>query len=178
VSINELVRSVDLALGGCQSDLAPRLVLTNVSLTSFAAKLDADVVEGRMSLALDVDWSGDEASDRLVFGIRQPNEWRNRLELVKNGVYLRLIAADSSGREVDVSVSIASWRPGVHNVTAMWGQGHTALAIEGTLVGDSTLGDILLAAGSDLLIGGDLPGSTLSQLGGSVRQVAFAAGPP
>jgi hypothetical protein len=54
--------------------------------------------------------------------LRGPNEWSNRLELVKNGEFLRFILTDSTGREADISTRINDWVAGDrHDVSASYG---------------------------------------------------------
>jgi len=176
VTISELVRAVTTALTECRPEPDPRIVLSELALTGFAATLRAPVREGRVALVLRPDWAADD--DRFVFSISQPNQFSNRLELVKNGEFLRWIVAESSGAERDLSVRISYWRPGdEHSVRVTWGPAGATMTIDGVLAGPQALGEVLLPAGSDVLVGMDRRGSNYLGSAESIRAFAFAAGP-
>ena len=172
VGIEELVGAVNHALTGCPSPPEAVIVLQGIALPTLAATLDSDVAAGRVEVKIDTDWNGDDESDRAIFSVLAPHTWPGRVELVKNGDFLRWIVAESSGLEHDLSVRIASWRPGTHTIAASWGHGTAELSVDGTLGGQSQLGEVLLTAGSDVVVGAaGAPGTTF-------HRVVFSATPP
>jgi len=172
VAVEELVGAVNHALDGCPSVHEPMIVLSGVSLPYLAATLGAEVTGGHVELAMQTDWGGGDGSDHALFAISAPNTWPSRVELLKNGEFLRLVVTETSGFERDVSVHIASLHPGAHTITASWGQGTAQLAVDDGPPGQFTIGDVLLAAGSDLLVGS--PGAS----GTTFRRVLFDASLP
>jgi hypothetical protein len=107
------------------------------------------------------DWSGSDQTDNALLEIRQEHEWANRLELVKNGEFLRFIVTPDSGQEADISVRINDWQPGdQHDVRASYGDGKTYLFIDGNLVGSVPYsGNLQFAQGTPMFLGGDHTGS-------------------
>jgi len=107
------------------------------------------------------DWSGADQTDNALLEIRQEHEWANRLELVKNGEFLRFIVTPDSGQEADISVRINDWQPGdQHDVRASYGDGKTYLFIDGNLVGSVPYsGNLQFAQGTPMFLGGDHTGS-------------------
>ena len=107
------------------------------------------------------NWSGSDQTDNALLEIRQEHEWANRLELVKNGEFLRFIVTPDSGQEADISVRINDWQPGdQHDVRASYGDGKTYLFIDGRLVGSVPYqGNLQFAQGTPMYLGGDHTGS-------------------
>ena len=71
------------------------------------------------SFKIEPDWSGSDQTDNALLQLRGQHEWSNRLELVKNGEFLRFILTDNTGREADISVRITDWVAGQeHDVRA------------------------------------------------------------
>jgi hypothetical protein len=154
VSIDELVGAVRLALDGCPSTPTPRIVLTDVDLSSFAATLDARVTQGHISVTIET--AADDTGGPL-FKISN-RQTLSTVSLVRNGDFLRWITADSSGPERDISVRVTTWQPGVHTIIANWGRGQTAIGVDSVQFGLTATDDIILDAGSDFLLGS--PGTT------------------
>ena len=101
------------------------------------------------------NWGGADESNNTLAQIRVENEWSNRLELVKNGKYLRFILTDSTGAERDISYMIDSWTSGErHQVTPTWGDGAMELYVDGHLVGRNTYsGDLQIRPGTPMHLG-------------------------
>jgi hypothetical protein len=67
--------------------------------------------------------------------IRQEHEWNNRLEIVKNGEFLRFILTDNTGK-ADISARITDWQPNEEkNIEFSWGNGRTEATVDNQVVG-------------------------------------------
>jgi hypothetical protein len=143
----------------------------NDSQLTFAEAGGASGEAGTISFDVEPDWSGGDATDNSLVQIRAENEWANRLQLVKNGRFLRFILADNTGREADISVPIDSWQPGdPHNVTASWGDGRTSLYIDGRLAGSNTYeGAFDIPPNTPLHLGSDFPSSDYGGANATIR---------
>jgi hypothetical protein len=108
-----------------------------------------------MSLEISPNWAGTEETNNTLAQIRQPNQWNNRMELVKNGKYLRFVVTDNTGKESDVSHLITSWAPGErHEVVPTWGNGEIRLYVDGQLVGrDKYEGKLEIPPGTPMQLG-------------------------
>jgi hypothetical protein len=126
---------------------------------------------GTISLDIEPDWEGGAQTDNSLVQIRDPNSFGNRLQLVKNGRFLRFILADNSGREADISVDIRDWEPGdPRKITATWGDGRTSLFIDGQLAGSNTYeGSFDISPTTPLHLGSDFDGSDYSGANGVIR---------
>jgi hypothetical protein len=126
---------------------------------------------GTISFNLQNDWTGSDNTDASLMKIRDPNQWADRVEITKNGQYLRMGLWDNAGNESGVSVPI-NWQPGEqHQITAAWGDGVVTLAVDGRSVGQSTYPDkLIFSPTAPMYIGSDVPGgqggarSTLSDI--------------
>ena len=103
--------------------------------------------------------------------IRTPHGWDNRMQLVKNGRYLRFIFTDNTSREADISVPIDHWEPGqAHTVTATWGEGKTHLYIDGQRVGQNTYsGQFQIPPNTPMYVGSDVPGGTYAGASATIQ---------
>jgi hypothetical protein len=126
---------------------------------------------GSIALEIDPKWVGSDATDNSFVQIRTPNGWDNRMQLVKNGRYLRFILTDNTSREADISVPIDHWEPGrPHTVTATWGEGKTQLYIDGQRVGQNTYsGQFQIPPNTPMYVGSDLPGGTYAGAGATIQ---------
>jgi Concanavalin A-like lectin/glucanases superfamily len=126
---------------------------------------------GTISLEIEPDWEGGAQSDNSLVQIRDPNSFGNRLQLVKNGRFLRFILADNLGQEADISVDIRDWQPGEQRqITASWGDGRTSLYIDGRLAGQNTYdGSFDIAPNTPLHLGSDYDGSDYAGANGVIR---------
>jgi hypothetical protein len=117
------------------------------------------------SFKIEPDWAGSDQTDNALIQLRGQNEWSNRLELVKNGEFLRFILTPDTGKEADISVRITDWQPGQqHDIRASYGNGQTSLYIDGRFAGSTPYeGTFQPPAGIPLQIGGDWQGSSYSR---------------
>src|SRR5262245_24151014 len=133
------------------------------------------------SFNIEPEWNGGDQTDNALLQLRGPNEWSNRLELVKNGEFLRFILTDSTGREADISVRINDWEAGQrHDVQASYGQDSngncckTSLFIDGRLAGSNTYqGPFQPPPGINLQVGGDYPGSSYGRANSTFRNLTI-----
>ena len=112
---------------------------------------------GTISFQVKPDWSGADQTDNALVQIRGEHQWNNRLELVKNGEFLRFIVTDDTGKETDISTRISNWQPGEqHDVRASWGEGTTTLYIDGQVAGQNSYpGTVHFSDGTPMFLGGD-----------------------
>ena len=88
------------------------LDLSSDSVLAFPNAGNANGDAGSISFDIDPQWTGSDQTDNSLVQIRTPNGWDNRMQLVKNGRYLRFILTDNTGRESDISVPIDQWTHG------------------------------------------------------------------
>lgn len=171
VTIEELVGAVSHALDGCAAALHPVISLRGVRLATAAAVLSEEITEGRVELEIETDWGGDDENDRALFVAGTPGTFTNRVNLIRNGRFLRWIIAETSGREVDANVDTSAWQPGLHTVTAAWGGGTMDIRVDGIRAVQAEVGAVSIAAGAEVQIGAEFTGTTF-------RKVLFLAGAP
>jgi len=94
---------------------------------------------GTISMDIVPNWNGADITDNSLLQIREAHQWDNRVQMVKNGQFLRFIVTDNTGHESDISYKIDSWESGdAHRVTASWDNGKTILYVDGKQVGSNT----------------------------------------
>jgi hypothetical protein len=132
-----------------------------------------------ISMKVQPDWSGGDQSDNALLELRGEHDWSNRIELVKNGEFLRFIVTPDSGQEADISVRITDWQAGQeHDVQASYGNGQTFLYIDGKLAGSNQYtGQLNFPQGIPLRVGGDYPGSNYGAFNGTMSSVQITNGP-
>jgi hypothetical protein len=118
--------------------------------------------EGSISFTIKPDWSGADPTDNALVQIRQEHEWNNRLEIVKNGEFLRFILTDNTGKEADISTRITDWQPGEEKaVEFSWGNGRTEATVDNQVVGRNEYpGELQFDPNTPMIFGADHPGST------------------
>lgn len=128
---------------------------------------NANPNSGTISLDIVPNWNGSDLTDNSLLQIREPHKWENRMQLVKNGQFLRFIVTDNTGHEADISFKIPDWVEGdAHRVQATWDNGVTTLYVDGKRVGSNTYPGQLqfkpntpMHLGSDLASGGSYGGA-------------------
>lgn len=116
---------------------------------------------GTISFCLRPQWSGQESdTDASFVNVYTPNLFDNRLQIAKNGAFLRFLMADNTGHEAGAGMNISGWQAGQrHLVTATWGQALSSLYVDGQLVGSQTYqGEVQLTPGTPMYIGSDYAG--------------------
>ena len=118
--------------------------------------------EGSISFTIKPDWAGGDATDNALVQIRQEHEWNNRLEIVKNGEFLRFILTDNTGKEADISARITDWQPGEEKtIEFSWGNGRTEATVDSQVVGRNEYpGELQFQPNTPMIFGADHPGST------------------
>lgn len=153
--------------------------ITDGSAVEFPNNVSPDAAT--FSFNIEPEWNGADQTDNALLQLRGPNEWSNRMELVKNGEFLRFILTDSTGREADISVRITDWEAGQrHDVKASYGQAtdgtccQTSLFIDGRLAGSNSYqGPFQPPAGVPLQVGGDYPGSSYGRANSTFRNLTI-----
>ena len=153
VRIDELLTAVNHALAECDAALSPVIGMHGVAVPLLTGVLSDDATGGSVRVTLETDWAGGDASESALFDIHSPFTFPNRVQLNKSGEFLVFVVAESSGREVSISVRNTAWQPGVHAIAASWGQGTMTLAVDGMPSAQTTIGTVLLASGAEIRIG-------------------------
>lgn len=146
------------------------LKITETGRMEFPNAGNADGEAGTIAFQVKPDWAGSDQTDNALLQIRQEHQWNNRIELVKNGEFLRFIFTPDTGQEADISVRIADWEAGdLHDVKASWGDGRTSLYIDGQLAGSREYtGTLQFGAGTPMYVGADWRGSNYAGLNGTM----------
>lgn len=114
---------------------------------------------GSIAFWMQPQWGGGDEGDASLVQLRDPDVWDNRLQIFKNGRYLRFLFTDNTGQERNVAAVIDGWQPGEwHQVTATWGEALQSFYVDGRLIGQQTYaGQLDVRPGTPLYIGSDLP---------------------
>lgn len=133
------------------------MTFTEDAVLAFPDAGNASGNGGTISLEIEPSWHGSDETNNAFVNIRSQYQFENRLQLVKNGRYLRLILADDTGHETGVGLTISGWEPGErHRVTATWGDGVAALYVDGRFVGEAKYeGQLAIPAGTPMFVGSD-----------------------
>jgi hypothetical protein len=159
-----------------KGDVSPT-VEQGVTLDEHGAKFSADAQfvipnagnikgeAGTISFSLEPDWAGSDPSIRSLLQLRGANSFENRLQIFKDGPFMRFLFTPDSGLESGVSYAISSWQPGEqHQITTTWGVSPSgeplaALYIDGQLIRQQTYdGELVVQPGTPLYIGSDYQG--------------------
>ena len=110
-------------------------------------------------------WTADDPRNASLVQFRTDN-WSNRLQIFKNGVYLRYLFTDNTGTETNISVDMSQphhnppWEPEVwHHIAITWGDALITMYADGKTVGQGTyLGELDVPTGTELYVGSDRAG--------------------
>jgi hypothetical protein len=120
-----------------------------------------------------VDWDGAEKTDNSFFQLRAAGSWPNRLQLFKNGYFLRFLFTNAAGIETNIGAVINTWKKGEwHHVAGTWGEGQTTMYVDGRLIDKAFYeGGLEVPDGTPLYVGSDLPGGA-SSAGANISKFA------
>jgi hypothetical protein len=126
--------------------------------------------QGSISFKIKPEWAGSDQTDNALVQVRQEHEWNNRIEVVKNGEFLRFILTDDTGKEADISARISNWQANEqHDIVATWGEGRTTLWVDGQVVGQNEYpGKLLIKEHTPMYVGADWRGSNYAGLNGTL----------
>ncbi len=122
---------------------------------------------GTFSFCIQPQWQGGDASNASFVQLRNQALYENRLQLFKNGRFLRLIVTPNTGVESGASKVIDDWQPNqMHSVVATYGKDPVtgdniaALYVDGHLAGPPGTydGSFDVSPGTPLLVGSDYKG--------------------
>ncbi|MCK6556265.1 LamG domain-containing protein [Candidatus Binatia bacterium] len=115
---------------------------------------------GSIAFWIQPDWNGSEDSSAALVDVRTQHTFENRIQIDKNGQYLRFIFADDTGSESGAGAEIGHWQAGEwHNVVATYGEGMTNFYVDGKLVGSKPYtGQFNVLPGTQFRIGSNYPG--------------------
>lgn len=154
VRVDEIVAAVRSALAGCLTD---RRILDLAMTTDFQAPLPLAINRGTIRFEV---VTGQPEQDVPLAEIGAPQAFAPRIQLVKNGAFLRFVAANGSGDETEISARIDA-SDERHVITATWTYTATLLYIDGVKIGELPLREpIAHPLGSTLQIGG--PGADVA----------------
>jgi len=149
--------------GSAKFPLDSQMVLPDVTINNDA---------GAVAFCLQPQWAGSDQGDASLFQLRQPNVWDNRIQIFKNGRFLRFMVADNTGIETDPGAVIDNWQPNQpHQITGTWssnpdGGGTAQLYIDGTLAAQRSFdGQLDIPPGTPMYIGSDYPGGVAAAQG-------------
>lgn len=78
--------------------------------------------------------TGNDPTNEPLAAIGSPGQTSDRLSVLKDGTYLRVLVSDDTGAESNLGVSISDWQPGqTHTISFVWGGGVEQLYIDGQL---------------------------------------------
>ncbi len=114
---------------------------------------------GTISFWLQPDWDGNNDLNAALFQWRT-NAFENRIQIFKNGPYLRFLFCDNTGIESGVSYGITHWKAKeTHVITCTWGDGVTTLYVDGRAVGAREYnGDLEIPPNTPWFFGSDHAG--------------------
>ncbi len=101
-----------------------------------AGKMSGDA--GSISFWVRPNGEMSDVDNASLVQLRSANEWANRLQIWKDGGNVRLVFSDGNGVETGSTYGSESWAPDEWRmVTATWGEGMTALYVNGEPAGTS-----------------------------------------
>ncbi len=119
---------------------------------------------GSVSMWVQPQWAGGDESNASLMQLRNQDQWENRLQIFKNGRYMRFLLTDNAGQESNIGATIDDWAPGDwHHLAATWGQNADGQMMQSFYVDGRLIGQVPLArqfdvrAGTPLYIGSDVP---------------------
>ncbi len=135
--------------------------------------------EGSISFTIKPEWAGSDPSDNALVQIRQEHEWNNRLEIVKNGEFLRFILTDNTGKEADISTRITDWQPNEEKaIEFSWGNGRTEATVDNQVVGRNDYpGELQFGDNTPMFFGADHPGSSYGSARGTIGHFTVGKSP-
>lgn len=140
--------------------------------------------EGSISFTIKPEWAGADPTNNALVQIRQEHEWSNRLEIVKNGEFLRAIVTDNTGKEADISFRITDWQPGdERRIEFSWGRdesglGRTELRVDDQIVGRNEYpGELEFRSGTPMIFGADHRGSAYGSAQGRISHFKVGTQP-
>ncbi len=97
-------------------------------------------------------WEGGNNAGLARFG---SGTFENRIDLFKNGPYLRFLLVDNSGLEGGLGIDVSDWHDGDRRMlTVTWGEGVCALYLDGALAADGRYSDqIMLGPEAAVFVG-------------------------
>lgn len=137
---------------------------------------------GSLSMWVQPEWAGGDDTNASLAQLRNQNQWEDRLQIFKNGVYLRFLMAGDPGDgspalESNIGQNISDWAPGDwHHLAATWGQNDAgqltqSFYVDGRMVGQVPVqGQFNVHPGTPLYIGSDLP-QGIPGANGAISQV-------
>jgi len=132
---------------------------------------------GSLSMWVQPEWAGGDETNASLAQLRNQNQWEDRLQIFKNGMYMRFLMSDSGGQESNIGTNISDWAPGDwHHLAATWGQNDAgqlmqSFYVDGRLIGQVPVqGQFNVHPGTPLYIGSDLP-QGIQGANGAISQV-------
>jgi hypothetical protein len=125
---------------------------------------DAGTVQnnaGTIAFWIQPKWDGTDPRNASLVQYHT-DDWSNRLQIFKNGIYLRYLFTDDTGNETNLSVNMAQehWTAGEwHQIAITWGDSLIGMYIDGNEREQGTyMGSLDVPTGTALYVGSDSPG--------------------
>jgi hypothetical protein len=138
---------------------------------------------GAISMWVQPGWAGGDESNASLAQLRNQNQWEDRLQIFKNGMYMRFLMSDTAGQESNIGTNISDWAPGDwHHIVASWGPNDSgqltqSFYVDGRLIGQVPVqGQFNVRPGTPLYIGSDLPLGIPGANGAISQFKAYGAG--
>jgi hypothetical protein len=118
---------------------------------------------GTIAFWMKPNWDGNDPRNASLLQYRT-DDWSNRLQLFKNGVYLRYLFTDNTGTETNLSIDMPKERPEWvagewHHIGLTWGDSLITMYVDGRQRSQSTyFGELDVPSGTELYVGSDRPG--------------------
>jgi hypothetical protein len=116
---------------------------------------------GTIAFWMKPNWDGTDPRNASLVQFRT-DDWSNRLQIFKNGIYLRYLFTDNTGNETNLTVDMEKegWVAGDwHHVAVTWGDSLIGMYVDGQQKSQGTyLGELDVPSGTELYVGSDRPG--------------------
>lgn len=116
---------------------------------------------GTIAFWIKPNWDGTDPRNASLVQYHT-EDWSNRLQIFKNGIYLRYLFTDNTGNETNLSVDMQrdGWVAGDwHHIAITWGDSLITMYTDGVQRANGTyLGDLEVPTGTALWVGSDAPG--------------------
>lgn len=116
---------------------------------------------GTIAFWMKPNWEGTDPRNASLVQYHT-EDWSNRINIFKNGIYLRYIFTDNSGSETNLSVDMErdGWVAGDwHHIAVSWGDSLITMYTDGIQRAQGTyLGELDVPTGTALWVGSDAPG--------------------
>src|SRR6185295_2695445 len=116
---------------------------------------------GTIGFWMKPNWDGTDPRNASLVQFHT-EDWSNRLQIFKNGIYLRYLFTDNTGTETNLDVNMENehWTAGEwHQIAVTWGDSLISMYVDGQQRKQGTyFGELDVPSGTALYVGSDAPG--------------------